>query len=231
MNQKIYILHGWAYDSSKWKPFLDAVNEYGIAGTLLNIPGLTAACDRPWTIEDYVRWLDSTVSKERKKVTLVGHSNGGRIALWYAATHPKRVSRLILIDSAGVFHGGILSRFKRTVFRTIAHTGKKLTGSAALRRLLYRLARARDYNEASEVMKQTMVNLLAQDRVLPLEQISVPTILIWGKEDRITPLSDARELKRRLPHATLHTIDGARHAPQFSHPELIAALIKESVSV
>ena len=76
---KILILHGWSYSTDKWAPCLKLLESHGARPELLKIPGLTAPIDRPWTLEDYVRWLKEKTGDE--KVILIGHSNGGRISL------------------------------------------------------------------------------------------------------------------------------------------------------
>ena len=74
MNSKLLILHGWAYDTEKWKPFLKLLEEKGIDFELLKIPGLTSLLNEAWTLDDYVTWLESVVSGQ-KSVVLMGHSN------------------------------------------------------------------------------------------------------------------------------------------------------------
>jgi pimeloyl-ACP methyl ester carboxylesterase len=96
--KKIYILHGWAYDTLKWQPFLDKLKSNGIEPIILKIPGLTDKIDKPWTVDDYVNWLDGKLDKENK-VILLGHSNGGKIALTFAFKFPNKIDKLFLIDS------------------------------------------------------------------------------------------------------------------------------------
>ena len=55
------------------------------------------------TLEEYVEWLRSKLADERD-VVLIGHSNGGRIAIAFADRYPEKISKLILIDSAGIVH-------------------------------------------------------------------------------------------------------------------------------
>src|SRR3989344_6868211 len=102
MNSKLIILHGWAYSTEKWKSFLNLLEEDGVEYEMLKIPGLTAPLKRVWTINDYMGWLRKQVISYKLPVVLLGHSNGGRIAAAFAAKYPSKVSKLILIDSAGI---------------------------------------------------------------------------------------------------------------------------------
>lgn len=220
----IYILHGWAYSTSEWSPFVSLLKKRGLTPILINVPGLTEKINKPWNIEDYTSWLYEKLKKE-KNIVLIGHSNGGRIAMGFSIKYPGKVSKLILIDSAGIYHDELYIKFKRRIFGTIAKTGRKLTRVGIARDFLYFLTGEKDYKEASENMKKTMVNLLKFDKTLKAEAISVPTIIIWGQDDKITPVSDGKILSEKIVNSKLHIIDDARHSPQFTHPQQVSDII------
>lgn len=220
---KIFVLHGWSYSTEKWDEFIRLLEDKGLKPELLNIPGLTEPTDRVWTLDDYVEWLNSKTGK--RKVILIGHSNGGRIALAFALKYPERLKHLILIDSAGIPRRELRVRLKRSMFGQIARLGKKLTSSDKARNILYKLAGVNDYKEATLEIRQTMVNLISADLTPELHKVTVPTLIIWGKEDKTTPLSDAKLIYELIPNARIHIIKDARHSPQFTHPEKVCEKI------
>lgn len=220
---RIFILHGWSYGTERWGPFVKLLEGKGLKSELLEIPGLTAPIDRPWTLNDYVDWLKKKIGEE--KGVLIGHSNGGRIALAFALKYPELVERLILIDSSGIRHRGGLIELKRFLFKGLAKTGKKITTSPRARNALYKLARANDYKDATPQMRETMVNLISTDLTPELTRISVPALIIWGADDRTTPLSDGKLMAKLIPDSQLYIVKGARHSPQFTHPEEACARI------
>ena len=227
LSSTIFILHGWTYSTDKWQPFVGLLKSQGYRVKLLPIPGLTQPLNQAWTLNDYVNWLKTILDKETKAITLLGHSNGGRIALAFAARYPEKLSQLILIDSAGIYHKEFLLQLKRFVFRLFAKIGKKLlTSSPSLERLLYRLAGETDYYQANAIMRQTMIDL-SVDLTPILSRISVPTLIIWGSLDKTTPLSDGQIMHRLIKNSTLHTIAAARHSPQFTHPQLVVQSIRQ----
>jgi non-heme chloroperoxidase len=227
-NIKTFILHGWTYNLDKWKPFLSVLKSKGFNPILLKIPGLTSKIDHPWTIDNYIDLLFEKL-KDEKKVNLIGHSNGGRIAMAFALKYQDKVENLILIDSAGIYHDDILIRLKRTVFGFLAKSGRKfLSSSEKAREILYFFTRERDYRDASKIMRKTMSNLLEADKSLEPEKIINPTLIIWGRNDRITPLSDAYKLKKLIVNSKLLIVNGARHAPHFTHPEKVSEIIIEN---
>lgn len=228
---KIYIIHGWSYNLDQWKKIISLLKAEKINASLLKIPGLTDRIDKEWNITDYVGWLNKILSKEQKPITLIGHSNGGRIALNYALNYPPKISHLILIDSAGIYHNDLRIKVKRFIFKIISHIGKLYTSSPQLKNLLYKITREHDYNQAGSLMKKTMVNLLNSDKNLKLSNVKLPVTLIWGRLDQITPLSDGQLMQKNIKGAKLHTIESARHSPQFSHPEEVTNIITEAIKL
>lgn len=228
---KVFILHGWTYSLEKWQPFLDLLKKKGVEPIMLNVPGLTTKTGKVWNMEDYVDWLKESINKEKGKVILMGHSNGGRIALNFTIKHPEKVSQLILIDSAGIYHNELPLALKRVIFKTLATVGKPFKGSPILQNIFYKIVGESDYKNASQNMKQTMINLLNSDKYLKPERIQIPTLIFWGREDRITPISDGKLLNRSIKNSKLEIIENARHSPQFTYPQEVADLIINNLTI
>ena len=238
--KKIIILHGWTKTLDKWKNFIEALENKGIKADLPKIPGLTGNLEKVWGLADYVAWLKNIVEKEKGKVILVGHSNGGRIALAFTNLYPQKVEKLILIDSAGIYHNELPLKIKRIVFKTIAKIGAQALGRARLldrrggirqmvRNLLYKVARESDYKDLNENTKQTMINLISSDLKSILPKIKTPTLIIWGREDKVIPLSDGKLIHELIKNSKLQIIEDARHSPMFTHAKEVAEIIYEYI--
>lgn len=225
--QKIIIVHGWSYSLEKWHDFLSLLQKAGYECELLTVPGLTESIETVWTLDDYVQWLDKKLPSG-EKYTILGHSNGGRIALAYAHRFPQKVQSLILIASAGVIHDDFTTQLKKLIFQTAAKTGKLITRSEKFKKILYKLAREQDYYQATPVMKQTMVNLISADIVPLLPEIKAPALLIWGKKDQVTPVSDGKKIQQAMRNAQLFILSTARHSPQFTHPQEVVEIIQKN---
>lgn len=226
---KIFILHGWAYSTEKWEPFLKLLERNGIEYELLKIPGLTAPLDEVWALSDYVDWLHRT-TKNQERITLLGHSNGGRIAIAYTLKYPEKVSQLILIDSAGIYHKELLLRIKRFTFGNLAKL-KNFVNSEFLKKIFYRIVREKDYSQATPVMKKVLRNLTESDLTNNLEKINAKTTIIWGENDRTTPLSDGKLMKEKIKNSELFVIKNAGHSPQFSHPKEVVNMIFNNLTI
>lgn len=224
-NKKIFILHGWAYDTEKWNPFVNLLKEKNIGPVVLKIPGLTSPLNEVWHLADYVEWLKKIIDKEEGKVVLLGHSNGGRISLAFALAYPEKVSKLILIDSAGIYHNELPLRLKRLFFGTIAKVGKSVKDIKPVRKLFYKFVKEQDYEKANPILRETMKNLINEDLSAALHRISVPSTIIWGEFDKITPLGDGHLIHKEIKHSTFHIIKTARHSPQFSHVKEVAEIV------
>ena len=232
-SMKILVLHGWTYSIqkmeplAKWNPFLDQIKSKDYKPILLKIPGLTKNIHEVWNLEKYVEWLKKEVKRE--KVILIGHSNGGRISLAFAQKYPQKVTHLILIDSAGVYHNELPLRLKRFVFKNLAKLGRKITSSEKLRVFLYKLTREGDYKNATLQQRQTMVNLINTDLTPILSDIKIPTLIIWGKDDTVTPLTDGIVMNKLIENSKLFVIEDAKHSPMFTSPKRVAEIISGEI--
>lgn len=221
---EILALHGWTNSIEKWGFFSESLREKNIKIKIPLIPGLTKKVSQPWNLEDYVSWLKRVVGT--KKIILLGHSNGGRIALAFAAKYPKNVSQLVLIDSAGIHHNELAKRLKRIIFQGIAKIGKKITSSENLRKFLYKLTGESDYRNANKIQQQIMLNLIYQDLTPILKKIKTPTLIIWGQDDKTTPLTDGKLMHKLIKNSNLEIIKGG-HCPHYTDPQKVAKIIHE----
>lgn len=228
MSTHVYILHGWTYSTDKWLPFLDLLKEHGIEATLLPIPGLTKPLEKAWTMKQYVQWLQR-ILKDESDVILLGHSNGGRISLAYAREYPEKIRHLFLLDSAGVYHNDLALRLKRGIFKGIAKVGKQLIRHPLPRKMLYKLTREQDYHDAPPVAREIMKNMILSDKQEHFRHVTVPTSLIWGRNDQQTPLADGLKMYAIIPKSLMHIIDGARHSPQFTHAQQVRDIVVKTL--
>lgn len=224
--KKIYIVHGWTYKLDKWQKFLHSAKSAGIEPVMLHVPGLTTNDERAFSMNDYVAWLHHALQKEKGERIVLAHSNGGRIALHYLAKYPTGIDKLILIDSAGT-QPSYAQLKKRQVFAQTAQLAKKLKTNAKFYGAAYKFIRATDYANAPAHMKITMQNMLDADKDFndKIATIDTPTLLIWGRDDSLTPLASGETLAGLLK-TELHVVDGARHAPFDTHTDKVINLVK-----
>lgn len=226
---KLFILHGWTYYAAEtWKPLLEMLTARGVDYEFLPMPGLTDGTNPVWTLDDYVNWLEEKTAAY-DKVVLYGHSHGGRVSLAFTAKHPEKVARLILEDSAGIPPRG-LRKWKRDIFKKVANIGHLFVRSERFRSMLYKIIRESDYRKATPEMRKTMANLLSVDLTPVLPKIQCPTLIIWGAQDKTTPLSAGKVIHAGIQGSNMVVIPDARHSPHITHPGRVADLIVEELS-
>lgn len=198
--------------------------------------------DKPfinYRIATYVDFLDR-LYKELKieRASLVGNSMGGWVAASYALAHPEKVERLVLVDAAGFappadFDVRQLSALNPTTregmkqLATLVFYNKQLfTSDAAIDLMLTQRLTAGD----GYTIQQLTESIARREDMLDnrLSAIKQPTLIIWGRNDGLTPLAQYGErFKKEIPGSQLLVFDQCGHVPQFEKPaEFNAAVLK-----
>ena len=160
-------------------------------------------------------------------LVLCGNSLGGLISIDLCAQHPSLAKGLILAGSAGLFErspiGGSRPRPSRKFIREtvsgIVHRQELVTDE--LVDDWYTSAMDRDYIRFILRMSRA-----TRDRTVEkeLDLLNLPTMIVWGSEDQITPVSTAYEFRDRIQGSRLEFIDECGHAPNWECPEQFAEL-------
>lgn len=226
----ILILHGWSLPTPgrQWVLVKEILESQGYRVFLPDLPGFgnTPQPSKPWTISDYAAWLnDFCEINYLWPVFLIGHSFGGSVASKFSVKYPEKVRKLILINSAGIRR----KKLKKEIQKKIAHCLNKLSFLpfyGLVRKIAYRtLFRQSDYLLTEGVMKETYLNVIKEDISDIFSNIFVPTLLIWGEKDKITPLRDAYFMKEKIPGAKLEIIPGLKHNLHSEAPEELSKII------
>lgn len=234
MSYPILILHGWGWpiSSPQWARVKDLLEEKGYNVFVPDLPGFgkTPPPILPWSLDDYVEWVKSYCEQKNfAKFFLLGHSFGGSLAAKFAIKYPQFVEKLILIDAAGIRK----KRLKKEIQKKVAHLLNKfsfLPFYSLARRIAYRtLFLHSDYLLTGGVMKETYLKVLENDISDIFSSVAVPTALIWGEKDNITPLKHALFMKKSIAGAYLEIIPGVKHNPHKESPEILVKKILEFI--
>jgi len=219
MSKNIVILHGWGSDLTKWLPFKKLLQKAGFKVYLPKLP-----TNKPMGTDDFSLWLKQYVKKIDKFV-LIGHSFGGQIAVNYAAQYPQKLSHLVLINSSAIRNK---FNFKRLFFLPFAKLGKLIFSlpllkslAAPAKKLLYKIIREPDYFKANITMKQIMKIITQEDQQLNLKKITTPTLVLWGQQDKSTPLSQGKLTAKLIKNSTLKIFPQTTHGLPFQKPQAV----------
>ena len=159
--------------------------------------------------------------KNYTKIHLLGNSLGGHVALVYILKHPERVKSLTLTGSSGLFENAMGDSYpKRGDYEYIKNKTAQTFYDPAV-------ATPELVDEVFEITKNRIkvikIIALAKSAIRhnlgeELNQIQQPTLLIWGKNDIVTPPFVAEEFKKLIPNSQLHFIDKCGHAPMMEVP-------------
>lgn len=231
----VLALHGWqrthrdfdaVFDDPAFTAPAGAAAPLGVIG--VDLPGFGATPDPPeaWGTVEYARHLLPMFEGDELagRVTLVGHSFGGRVAVRLATLVPDRVERLVL---TGV---PLLDKEGRRVAPPLGYRmGRRLHRIGLVNETRMEALRQRygsaDYRAARGVVRGVLVTTLAEQYTDDMASIRCPVDLVWGADDTEVPVEVAERAASVFPAATLHLLPGVGHLVPIEAPAELRRLI------
>ncbi len=167
--------------------------------------------------------------KQYDKINVLGNSLGGHVALLYVLDHPEKINSVILTGSSGLFESAFGTGFpQRGNYEFIKKKTEDTFYSPdiATKELVDEVFdTVSDRNKAIRVVKtaKSAVRHNLGDR---LHQITAPTLLIWGKNDKVTPPIVGERFNELIANSELHWVDKCGHAPMMEHPETFNGILE-----
>lgn len=225
----LVLVHGAGGRGALWAPQVGGLED--LARILA--PDLPGHGDTPGPgrtrIEDYAAWLMEWLDAQGVgPVVLAGHSMGGAIAQTVALTWPERLAGLVLVGTGARLR--VLPRILE-LFREDPPRGCDVVGSLAYAAATPRArvaAADRALRETSPLV--TLGDFLACDRFDVMDRVGdirTPTLVVVGREDRLTPPRYAAYLASRIRGARLLEVEGAGHFPQLEQPDTVNAALRD----
>ncbi len=230
--KNLLVLPGWAHDHNVWLNFQNTLSRE-MKITVIDYPGFGDSQLNPKikSLDDYARFTEKVFAElNLKDVTVLGHSFGGSVALKMLSLNPKLpVKKLILVDSSGIrrFHP------KKLLGMILAKSGKMAFSLPLLKKwhepmkkILYKRLGETDYLNAGP-LKTVFTRIVNENLEGILDKITVPTFIIWGRKDNITPMSLAKVLNQKIKNSQLEIVENAGHFPFLDRPEEFNLLVKK----
>lgn len=239
----LVLLHGLGASLHTWEPWARALDSsYRVVRFDFPGHGLSGAdADGDYRDARTLRLLRALLdSLGVARATLVGNSMGGRIAWSFAATQAERVERLVLIAPDGFASPGfaydkpaevpaVLGLMQWVLPRAMLQANlapayadpSRLADSVVTR--YHELMRAPGNRPA---LLARMQQVILADPVPRLRRIAVPTLLLWGEQDRMIPVRNADDYRAAMPQARLVTLAGLGHLPFEEAPEVALAPLR-----
>jgi pimeloyl-ACP methyl ester carboxylesterase len=227
----VLLLHGWG-DNIKNLADLEAglAKDYQVLAVDLPGFGATEAPRAVWDLDDYARFLEALLGKLTlpQPYAVIGHSNGGALAIRTISLRAVRPQKLVLLAASGVRTN---SKLKRSLLKMVAKTGNVATLGMperyrrALRKSLYGVAGSDMLvvPELQDTFKKTVRQDVQGDAVV----IDIPTLLIYAADDDAIPVADGRQYRQLIKHSRLEVIKQAGHFVHLDQPRRVQRLIEE----
>ncbi|MDR3319050.1 MAG: alpha/beta hydrolase [Clostridiales bacterium] len=216
--EPILFLHGWGGSTVSFEGACNALSDsfrcisldfygFGRSGEVTGVYG----------IREYAEGVCALIGAiGAGRVNIVAHSFGGRAAIYIAALHPELVNKIILIDSAGIrprrglkYYYGVLS------YKLKKRLGYDVSGCGSA-----------DYRALSDNMRAVFKYIVNEDLSRFLRFVRAETLILWGADDRETPLYMARKLKRKIAGSSLFVFPNGGHYSYIDNHNAFVASCK-----
>jgi pimeloyl-ACP methyl ester carboxylesterase len=225
----IVILHGLMGGLSN---FDGVANYFSTRGYKIVIPELPIYTQNllKTNVKAFAKYVKDFITfKKFERVILLGNSLGGHIALYHTKMYPEKMLGLVITGSSGLYESAMGDSYPRrgdyeyiqkkaeAVFYDPKIATKEIVDE------VYAMANDRiKLIKTLTIAKSAIRHNMAKD----LPKIHVPTCIIWGKNDTVTPPEVALEFDRLLPNSTLYWIDKCGHAAMMEHPDEFNRLLE-----
>ncbi len=217
----VVLLHGMLGETENWDATIPALAAAGYRVLAPVLPVYTSPLSMTsiqGLIEYVLSFLDTTC---KAPCVLVGNSLGGHIALGVAHRRPEAVAALVLSGASGLYEVNIGTSTPRRFDRAFIENRTAYTfydpvhaTPALVDRMMMLLS------NRPQLVRLVKMARSARDTHMAhmLATLSMPTLLIWGRQDQITPPDVAAQFHQLLPDSTLCFIDACGHAPMIEQP-------------
>jgi len=240
----VLLIPGFSVTYSVWDPTFAGLSQAGIRVIRYDLFG-RGYSDRPsgrYDADFYDRQvLDLLDALHVQQADVGGVSMGGPIAVTFAARHPERVRRVLLFDP-GYWTGislpfamrmPVLGEYNMAVGLAPALPRSQWEDFSHPQRFPHYLDSYMEqikYQGFRRALLATLRNYLTTDVTPAYRNVGKsgkPVLLIWGTEDKDTPIGLSSDVRKDLPQAEFHPIEDSAHIPHYEHPEVVNPIVIE----
>ncbi len=227
--EPLVLLHGLFGALSNWESVVNEFkSRYRVIIPMLPIYEMPI---KQAGLDGLVKHVEGFVKlKGLTKMKLMGNSLGGHVGLIYTLAHPEQVNALILTGSSGLFENSMGGSFPRRgsyeyIRERVEYTfyDPKTVTEEYVQEVFDTTKSIPKCLRIVAIAKSAQRHNMSKE----VPNIKVPTLLVWGLNDTITPPMVAHEFNRLIPNTKLRFIDKCCHAPMMEHPERFNILLGE----
>ena len=244
----LILMHGFTDSADTWRPLLTEFSAMGRRAVAVDLPGHGRADEmQPPLLESLDRFTNALVEAYAAEgpVILAGNSLGGLVALRAATRKGLPLAAVAGLGPAGLAHHLRLRRIERlsawlhpalsvverlpmpsVVLRNAATVFAMMSHNADLATARRYASHFRSWRDLTR-LRSYLVTSLSEDVMVPVEQIGVPVLLIWGGRDRLVDVQGADRLLSVVPRSRLVIFERSGHVPQHDDPAQVARLLAD----
>jgi 3-oxoadipate enol-lactonase len=229
----LLLVHGFPLDHSMWRPQIDAFKDrYRVIAPDLRGFGKSSATSGTVTMEQYADDLAGLLValKIQEPAVFCGLSMGGYIAWQFWRKHADQLRALVLCDTRAVADSEEAARGRHKTAEQVISSGTQAVADTMLPKLLAESTR-RDKPEVVEATRSVILSAPREgvaaalrgmasrpDVTNQLPQIKVPTLVICGEHDAISPVDEMRKIATSIKGSTFEVIHQSGHMPPLENP-------------
>jgi 2-hydroxy-6-oxonona-2,4-dienedioate hydrolase len=246
-DRHILFIHGLGSSADRWLDIPDAISMYyhTIAVDLIGFGGSDKPKDVNYTIEQFSEFILEFIEKiglsgDDRKITLVGHSLGGYIAVDFAIRNKGLIEKLVLLDSSGFLKGPTplleqyLNAAKYPSYDSVRNVFEQMVAQPwKVLPIIINIFITRinspgakyPFESAYQNSTTTQIDL---SRLKSIEDM--PILIIWGKSDNLIPIEYSEPFKQVFKNYRVEMIEDAGHAPFAEKPAIICEILHSFLS-
>jgi len=247
--QTVVLIHGLGASSASWYQQVEVLkNNYHVISFDLPGFGRSSRGNKLYTPTQYAKFIQHIYHQYiNKPFSIIGHSMGAAVSLRYSNMYPDNVKRLVLADVGGVLHQYSYARsvamkwyqFVKKTLNLIAPEYKSMPlfnelASSVFQNLEWLpidIKDALNIPELRSIILQGNSTTIAGAAVSSenfsgtIRNNNIPTLIIWGAYDLVTPLRTGKMLQARMNNARLVVLSRSAHSPMSDQPQLFNRLM------
>ncbi len=218
----IIVLHGLMGGLSNFDSVIHYFSKKGYTVVIPELPIYTKSLLKT-NVKSFAKYLHDFIEfKGYSEVILLGNSLGGHIGLYHTKLYPKKVKALIITGSSGLYESAMGGGYtKRSDYEVIKKKAQDVFYDPAIATKEIVDEVYETVNDRNKLIKTLAIakSAIRHNMAKDLPKMNIPTCIIWGKNDTVTPPEVAVEFDSLLPDSDLFWIDKCGHAAMMEHPQ------------
>ncbi|WP_445736824.1 alpha/beta fold hydrolase [Mariniflexile sp.] len=218
----LIVLHGLMGGLSNFDSVIHYFSQKGYKVIIPELPIYTMSLLKT-NVKSFAKYLHDFIEfKGYNEVVLLGNSLGGHIGLYYTKQHPSKVKALIITGSSGLYESAMGGGYtKRSDYEVIKKKAQDVFYDPAIATKEIVDEVYETVNDRNKLIKTLAIakSAIRHNMAKDLPKMKIPTCIIWGKNDNVTPPDVAIEFDALLPDSELFWIDKCGHAAMMERPE------------